>query len=265
MGRKRKMQLVKVCRKFDNWCGDVHQRIVGTFTGKVFAKLISEIVLACLIAAAVYMATEIYNDSRAASVDNENLSRIYISVSDEYVDSLFGTPYIEVGEQGDLMNHFYLLQDAVLRTVSEDDKVIAYFITSTDPRRKIPVDTFEEGKRIIGKMKYSAVDFPNPTVVSNITMNGRYVYYYEMQGTGRYGMFNSYLYGTAPYGFIDEGSADLIHLTAWGEDYSKEEYQKMRSATSPNTFGVIADGYEDVISIIPTCEEWENMYYLLNK
>ena len=221
--------------------------------------------MACLIAAAVYGATELHNYIRIVSVDNEKLSQIYISVSDEYVDLLFGTPYIEVNEDDELVNHFYLLHDSVLRTVSKDNKVVAYFITSTNPKRKIPIDTYDDENNMIGTIKYSNVDFANPEVVSNITMDGRYVYYYERQGTGRYGMYNSYLYGIAPYGFVDDRSAELIHLTAWGEDYSEEEYQKARSSVLPNTFGVIADGYENVISIIPTCDEWNNMFYLLKK
>lgn len=259
------MKIKKFYKKMNLYLDKKYEKIVSTFIGKVTIKLISEIVLACLIAAAVYGATTLYNQSRSVDVDNEKLGRIYVSVSDEYVESLFGIPYITITENESLKNHFYILNDAVLRTVSKNDNVVAYFITSTNKNRKIPVDSYETEKRIIGKTKYSDVSFANPTIESNTSLNGRYDYYSEIQGTGRYGMFNYYIYGLVPYGFFDEGSADLISLTAWDEDYSQEALQALRKKAFPNTFGVIAEGYEETISVIPTCDEWENMYYLLSK
>ena len=71
MGRKRSLEIKQKCKMVDARCDKIYQKFVSTFTGRVCIKLISEIVLACLIAAAVYLATEIYNDSRAEVVDNK--------------------------------------------------------------------------------------------------------------------------------------------------------------------------------------------------
>jgi len=78
-------------------------------------------------------------------------------------------------------------------------------------------------------------------------------------------MYNYYIYGVTPCGFFDEGDADLISFTAWNEERSQEKLQVLCQNAFPNTFGVVAVGYEEIISIIPTCDERGNVYYLLDK
>ena len=234
-----------------------------SFFGKISIKLFGEVILAFLIAGAVYLGTTIYNDLSVISVDNQKIDQIYISISDEYIQEQFGTPYICFNDSEELTNRFYLLEDAILRTVSKENRVVAYFITITNETRRIPVDSFGIGKNILGKITYSETMFSEPKIYANITANGRYCYYVEVQGTGRYGMFNYYLYGNAPYGIVNSDVASLISNVAdqLGEDV---ELDILRQKTKPDTFGVIADGYEGMIGILTFCDEWENMYYLLN-
>lgn len=258
------MRFFNGLKRADAFINSKYQKILGSFFGKLAVKLISEIILAGLIALAVYCATTLYHNSLAVSEDNKKLERIYISVSDEYVNSLFGTPYISLAENDDLTNNFYMLNKAVLRTVSENNSVVAFFITSTDKNRKLPVDSYETEKRRIGKITYSDISFANPIANFNHTASGRYNFYSETQGTGRYGMFNYYLYGSTPYGFDDRSSNSLIGAKAFGES-RQQEIEELRSKAKPNTFGVIADGYQDKISIIPIGEAWENVQYLLTK
>jgi len=47
--------------KINLYLDEKYDKIVSTFSGKIIVKLISEIVLACLIDAAVYGATTLYN------------------------------------------------------------------------------------------------------------------------------------------------------------------------------------------------------------
>jgi hypothetical protein len=257
------MKIKNLFKSLNFYLDNKYNSIVSTFVGKVIVKLISEIILACLIAAAVYGATSWYNKSRSVNMDNEKLGRIYISVSDEYVENLFGIPYITVIEKDDLKNSFYVLNNAILRTVSKDNNVVAYFITATHKNRKIPIDSFDRDGGILGEIRYSDVVFANPIIDANVTGNGRYNYYSETQGTGRYGMYNSYTYGLVTYGFYTKGNLELISQAMCEGDYSHNDLQAVRNKVFPNTFGVIAEGYEEIISIIPTCDEWENIYYLL--
>jgi len=92
--------------------------------------------------------------SRSVDVDNEKLGRIYISISDEYIESLFCILYATITERDSLKSHFYLLNNAILRMVSENDNVVAYFITSINKNRKTPVDSYETEKESYAKQHF---------------------------------------------------------------------------------------------------------------
>lgn len=238
---------------------DVAQK---SFLGRIGVKLASEIVLACLIAFAIYVGTTIYDELSLTSSENKKLNQIYISVSEEYVQEQFDTPYIRFDDDENLTNSFYLLEDIILRTVSKDGRVIAYFVTITNEKRRLPVDSFDVEKNILGKLTFFEVGFANPAREANVNGNGRYCYYFEIQGTGRYGMYNYYLYGSAPYGFVSDDVASLRNRVAFDSE-NEAEIETLRQSARPNTFGVIADGYENQIGILPASDEWENMHHLL--
>ena len=251
--------------KIDKSFSELHKKVSQSFFGKISLKLLSEVFLALVIALAVYLGTAVYEYSKIESIENENLNKLYISVSNDYVESLFGEPYIKIQESDSLQSQFYLLKDAVLRTVTENDKVVAFFITSKNAHRKIPISTFYSGKQTIGKTNYFKVDFANPKIESNIEMNGRYCYYEEIQGTGRYAMYNYYLFATVSYGFVDNESVKLSEMYSINDSVSKESTDSLRKKAKPNTFGVIADGYEETVTLIPNVDGWQNIYYLLTK
>ena len=251
--------------KLDNFFGKCYQKLNGRFCGKVVLKLFGEIILALLVSIAVYLGSSFYENSRIETLENKNLNKLYISVSNSYVESLFGKPYISVSENESLQSNFYLLEDIILRTVVEDDTVIAFFITSQNENRTIPISTAFPGNETIGKVNYSDIEFSNYEAKSNLNTNGRYCYYGEIQGTGRYAMYNHYLFATLSYGFVDEQSAMLCELYSANDAVKAENMNNLRSKAKPNTFGVIADGYQETITLIPLTEEWENIYYLLTK
>lgn len=257
--------MIKLFIKIDDFFGKLHEKISKWFFGKAFLKLSGEIVLALLVALAVYLGSSAYENSKIESIENENLNKLYISVSIDYVESLFGEPYIKIQESDSLQSQFYLLKDAVLRTVTENDTVVAFFITSKDEHRKISISTFYSGKRTIGKTNYFKVDFANPKIDSNLETNDRYCYYEEIQGTGRYAMYNYYLFATVSYGFVDDESVRLSEMYSTNSSASKENTDPLRKKAKPNTFGVIADGYEETVTLIPKVDEWQNIYYLLTK
>lgn len=254
----------KLFIKIDDFFDRIYKKVSKRFLGKALLKLSGEIILALLVALAVYLGTSVYENSKIESIENKNLNKLYISVSNDYVESLFGEPYIKISESDSLQSRFYLLKDAVLRTVTDNDIVVAFFITSKDENRNIPISTFYSEKQTIGNTNFYKIKFSNPIVESNLNSNGRYCYYGEIQGTGRYAMYNYYLFATVSYGFIDDASARLCEKISTDNIITKEE-ETLRKRAKPNTFGVIADGYEETISLIPFVDEWENIYYLLTK
>lgn len=254
----------EICIKIDAQVEGLYNKIKLFFIGKVFIKLISEIVLALLIAVFTYLATSFYHNRTAELETNKKLEQIYVSVSDEYVNALFGSPYVTLKETDELTNNFYIVEDdVILRTVSKNNNVIAFFITSTNEKRKIPINTYDDAKPI-GEIVYTESDYAGEHREAYYCGNGRDNYYYEIQGTGRYGMYNHYLYGTVSYGFLDSRSIELVTVVGLDNDIDQTLIDDLREEVKPNTFGVIADGYQDVVSVIPICDEWLNIYYLLD-
>lgn len=90
-----------------------------------------------------------------------------------------------------------------------------------------------------------------------------YNYYGEIQETGRYGMWNYYLFGTLPYGFDDDSAINLLMLTAFDDSPNQNQVEILRKTAKPNTFAIIASDYYDHISLLPISDEWENIYHLL--
>jgi hypothetical protein len=229
-------------------------------TNKKALIMLCSIVLIGLVAVAIC-----FGVSKQNSTDiDDKLKEIYISVSHDYVNSLFGEPKVSVKENETLKSNFYLLDDVVLRTVTEDDSVVAFFITSTNEERKITVKSIDS-EEIIGETNYLDTEFPNHITKSDFRGNGRYNYYAEIQGTGRYAMYNYYVFATLPYGFIDNESAELCRKYSQEESVAIESVESLRKNATPNTFAVIANGYEEIITMIPDVNTWADIYYLLTK
>ena len=228
---------------------------------KALIILLCTVVLAGIIGITVFFGSP--KEDNTPNID-EKLNEIYISVSHNYVNSLFGEPKISVKENETLKSNFYLLNDIVLRTVTEDDSVVAFFITSMNEGNKVTIQSIDS-KEIIGETNYIDTDFVNPTIDASFSGNGRYNYYAEIQGTGRYAMYNYYVFATLPYGFIDDESAELCREYGTEDSESITKDETLRTNATPNTFGVIADGYEELISILPEVDNWADIYYLLTK
>ena len=79
---------LKLLKSLDNKLNAAYASAQKSFAGRVLLKLTSEVILACLLAFAVYVATNTYHRSTAISEDNQKLKHIYISISDEYITDL---------------------------------------------------------------------------------------------------------------------------------------------------------------------------------
>lgn len=277
---------MKVCEKIkkaDASLSIKYARLNKYISFRIIIKLFWEIVLACLVALAVYAATALYNDISAISKENNNLNNIYISVSNEYVESLFGIPVVSEEDENHFENNYYLLDNAVLRTVSKDNSVVAYFITSKKTSRKILSYYKFNETVILGKTTYANIRVNNytPKTDSSFCGDPSVNYYAELFPTGRERMYNTYVFGTVAYGFNDQNTIELLEASYFkskSEDSDNSDLAvdvnidendliKLREKARPNTYGVIANGYEEMISIIPQGElssgNWSDIYYLI--
>ena len=79
-------------------------------------------------------------------------------------------------------------------------------------------------------------------------------------------MYNNYVFGFVSYGFTDHSTSELINLVVFGDkNTSAGRLNEIKKKAKPNTFGVVSPDYKELISILPFCDKWENMYYLLTK
>ena len=69
---------LKLLKSLDNKLNAAYASAQKSFAGRVLLKLTSEVILACLLAFAVYVATNTYHRSTAISEDNQKLKHIYI-------------------------------------------------------------------------------------------------------------------------------------------------------------------------------------------
>lgn len=231
-------------------------------TKKIVKKLSWEIIVALLTAGAIFLATYTYETCTQKNNLYKNISSLYISISNEYVEDKFGKPYITITEDSGLRSNFFVSGDVILRTVSKDKTVVAFFITSINPKSKIPVRSFDTEYKL-GKSTYSDFEFPNPQIDKSIAMYGAATYYSESQGTGRHGAYNNYVIADVPYGFYDSYTSELISYISFEEEPKIEELNKLKSNATPNTFGVIDWAYIEIISIIPQSDQWDSIYYTL--
>ena len=127
----------------------IYKKSQGSFMGKVAIKIAGEIFLACLIALAIYTATTIYDRSISTAEENRKLDQLYISMSNDYIHSLFGVPFISIVDDNDYRNDFYVLEQAILRTVVDNSRIVAFFVTAVGEKTKIPVDSFWEEECVL--------------------------------------------------------------------------------------------------------------------
>ena len=183
------------------------------------------------------------------NTENQFLYRLYISITDEYIQSKIGVPYIKENNL-QYVENYYLLNDVVLKTISNNGSVIAFFITSQNKKRRIPFN-FAADEIIIGRYTYSDIPMPNPVISAEYYGNYRGCYYIERYETGRAGMYNDYVCASFSYGFYDDNSTELMLMNNEYNinKYTTEEKENARKKAKPNTFGVIKPEYSDRINI----------------
>lgn len=234
-------------------------------TKRMLNTIAKECLLALLVTVFLTLSTSFYENAKQHSQVNEKLNSIYLTVSDEYVETLFGVPRVSVKENDELTNNFYIVDDVVLRTVSNENIVVAYFITSLDSNRKTPTQDHSSDDIFIGEVTFEDINHPNPIIDTSYSMDPTIIYYSESQGTGRYGQYNHYIYGCASYGFVNEDTYDFITSINCEKELSYEESQRLRNKVKPNTFGVVLEEYSNIISINPKSDGWVSTYHIINQ
>lgn len=241
-------------------------KINNTFLGKVLLKIISETFLAILIAVAIYASRTLYEDASRLTKDNLHYENLTIGLSEEYVNSLFGIPKSTLYD-GSIKNNFYKMKDSILRVCFDSkDTSIAYFITVTKSNRTISISLYYQDINIkLGKSTFDDIDMLPIKIDANVAGSGdEYNYYAEWFYMGNPGGYNTYIYSINSYGISNEldtkltGDAYFNYYLENGK-VELENIKQYRYEAKPNTFGVIAFGYEDLIDVVPYNDRWKDV------
>lgn len=263
-------KLINKTLELDNKMLKISNRINNTFLGKLMLKIISEIFLAILVAVAIYVSQTLYEDASRLTKDNLYYENLTIGLSEEYVNSLFGIPKSTLYD-GSIKNNFYQMKDSILRVCFDSEyTTIAYFITVTKSNRTINLSPYYQDTNIeLGKSTFDDINMQPIKIDANVAGSGDdYNYYAEWFYMGNPGSYNTYIYSINSYGISNELDIKLV-----GEAYFNfflkngevklENIQQYRYEAKPNTFGVIALGYQDKIDVIPYNERWKDVSRML--
>lgn len=220
--------------------------------------LLKESISGIVIAAAVAAATLLVNNYTAIAAEGDKLSKVHLGLSEQYIESILGTPMVR---QYDNMSEteiaYYKLDNSVTWCAyDKDDKVVAYVIT-TNTRRNMylaDADSYLEKPIYLGKFSYCdfSDDVQQPLV--NNANNYDFSYYYEIyKSSWDDANEHYYLVGTYQDRFNDTDFAEIMDTIVSYQigDVSDAELDQMRSKLCPNTFGMIVKGYHDQLGIIP--------------
>ena len=79
----------------DQYFCKIYERIASAYFGRLFFRFIREVVLAILIAFSTYLGTTISHAVQTKDLEIQKLNQVYVSMSSDSVDSMFGVPYIK--------------------------------------------------------------------------------------------------------------------------------------------------------------------------
>lgn len=248
---------------------NISTKINNTFLGKIIIKITSETLLAILIAVAIYASQILYEDASRLTKENSYYENLTIGLSEEYVNYLFGVPKFNLYD-GSIKNNFYQMKDSILRVCFDSTNTsIAYFITVTNSDRTISLSSYYQDINIkLGESTFDNIGMEPIKIDVNVAGSGdAYNYYSEWFYIGSPGNYNTYVYSLNSYGIFNEVDINLIieanHYFLESNQVELENIQQYRYEAKPNTFGVIALGYEDLIDVIPSNEIWKDVYSTL--
>jgi len=235
---------------------------------KILKPILLQSIAGIVTAVSIFIGSFIYGRIEVRNLENQRLSGLYLSVSKEYINELFGIPFVSIKDLNGLSNDFYFLNNGVLRVVSDDGLVVAYFITidkQGDTIRVLSPDGMNSV--VLGKATYHSIS-PELDYGTSIVTEALYkrssVLYCEKYNGWRGTDFNPYYYAVFDYGFFNENWDLFFDLWKQLKDESGEsvDYDKLlneRKSLKPNTFGTIDPEYEDKVKIDIDFDQWPNI------
>ena len=216
----------------------------------------------------------VVNSCSANRNERDDIDKINIGVSREYVEEHTGVAPLQYVIDDKYIEVYYITSNNVIRVLYEDDMIVAYFITNTTgdniyfgeiTERYLIGDVLEKGFATNTIENYVEIEAGTSGV-------GKYQFYNEIYESGSYNNYYTIYYSIFNYGEYNDMRSELInvaYLHLINEDYYKAsqdgdraliegELYEYRERCTPNTIGVVKHGYADEL-LVPS----ENDEYMI--
>lgn len=223
----------------------------------MIAKWIAkELFIGVSVGVAVVVATSYMDEQKRYDCIKDDLATVHIGEDYEYINSMFGIPIINELD-GKKREAYYKFEDAVLRCVFDNDKLIAFVITVNDKNLySVRDNIFIDSSLKLLQFSYTDFSADVGAVEWNVPANNDdYAYYQEIFYGAGPADYNYFIIGSYKDYRKDSVYNELLSwcasdLSQTPENIDMKKLQKFREVLTPNTYGMIKVGYENDIDII---------------
>lgn len=225
--------------------------------------LLKEVVAGVTVAAAIAVATLVVSEYTKYKQEQENLELLYLGLSRQYVESVFGIPVVEFTEaESNTIRAFYKQKYSVVSCSYADDHIVAFFVIVNADKKlyRIPYNFFIDDPAYLTDFTYADFSEKADDFEANCSANNDdYAYYTETYYGAAAAEYNYYIIGSYK-NYFDNSYMPLISnaLTAWNDEnnfYKTDEYYSVRTKAEPNVFGMVDAQYVDSIWLSSISEE----------
>lgn len=218
--------------------------------------LIKEVVAGLVVAAAIAVATLWINNYQTYQKEKAQLEKLHLGLSSQYVESIFGIPMIQFYDSNCKADiSIYKQNNSVVWCAYVEENTVAYvvIVKSSDKLYKVNSNIMMSEDAYLTKFTYS--EFATESENSEINVpanNDDYAYYSELYYGAGPADYNYLILGSYKSYFNEDDFAKLLSCQ-WSE-IPEAEINILRAHVTPNAFGMIKAGYEDVFSLVPMGE-----------
>ena len=258
----RKIKIGKtITEKFELWTKkyDVKKKCLNAVKW-----ILKELFIGVIVGVAVVIATSYLEERDNNNRIKDNLAKVHIGESYEYIEFLFGVPVINEVD-GELRESYFKFEDAVLRCVFDDDELIAYVVTVKDKRLyDVKANIYMDKSSNLLQFTYTDFSEAVGTVTWSVPANNDdYGYYQEIFYGAGPADYNYFIIGNYK-DYREDGLYDKLlswcssNLSQTSENVDMNQLQKYREKLTPNVHGMIKAGYEEEIGIISSSDNLRN-------
>ena len=234
---------------------------------KLLRGFLRDIIIGVVTGVVISAITWYAGNQRTAKEIQKKLQTVGLGETKEYIEDIFGVPVVEVTYDDNnkyysgLTDAYYKFDHCILNCVYSENTIIAFFVTVN---KKNVYKVISNRKQSLGKFSYDDFFYTTPdyVFVNRPANNDDYYYYQEVYYGAGPADYNYYVLASYKDYMFDHRDSSVGQLISYFEDagayekntfesavYETEECKKLRKRICPNTYGMICEGYQEIITV----------------